>query len=53
MVLPALTGSISFYEGHSIQKVTFPIRVFKILGVKTVIGKILQGYMKHQVDADE
>ena len=28
----------SFYEGHSIQAITFPIRVLKLLGIETLIG---------------
>lgn len=28
----------SFYEGHSINKITFPIRVLKLLGIDTLIG---------------
>lgn len=30
--------SSSFYEGHSIQSITFPIRLMKCLGVDTIIG---------------
>ena len=33
-----MVGRVHFYEGHSIQDVTFPIRVMKLLGVETVIG---------------
>lgn len=28
----------SFYEGHSIQDIAFPIRVLKLLGVRQLIG---------------
>lgn len=28
---------LSFFEGHSIQKVTFPTRVMKLLGIHTII----------------
>lgn len=27
----------SFFEGHSIEKVTFPTRVMKLLGISTII----------------
>ena len=32
-----MQGRFHFYEGHSIQKVVFPIKVMRKLGVKTVI----------------
>ncbi|KAI9367093.1 nucleoside phosphorylase domain-containing protein [Aspergillus egyptiacus] len=32
-----MVGRAHYYEGHSIDQVTFPIRVFKSLGVDTVI----------------
>ena len=32
-----MQGRFHFYEGHSIQKVVFPVKVMKKLGVKTVI----------------
>ncbi len=28
----------SYYEGHTMQTITFPIRVLKLLGVDTIIG---------------
>lgn len=28
----------SYYEGHSIDSITFPIRVLKLLGVESIIG---------------
>lgn len=33
-----MLGRFHFYEGHSIQEITYPIRLFKLLGVKTLIA---------------
>jgi len=29
---------VSFYEGYSIEQITFPIRVLKLLGIDKLIG---------------
>ena len=33
----AMQGRVHYYEGYSLEEVTFPIRTFSLLGVKTLI----------------
>ncbi|RPB01697.1 inosine guanosine and [Choiromyces venosus 120613-1] len=32
-----MVGRVHYFEGHSIQKVTFPTRVMKLLGIHTIV----------------
>jgi purine-nucleoside phosphorylase len=33
----AMQGRMHYYEGYSLEEVTFPVRTFKLLGIKTLI----------------
>ena len=37
VAVAAMQGRFHFYEGYSLEEVTFPVRVLKLLGVKTLM----------------
>lgn len=49
----ALSGRFHYYEGHSLQEVTFPVRVAKALGIKTLIVSNACGGLNPQFRAGD
>ncbi len=45
----AMQGRVHFYEGYSLSQVTFPMRVFRLLGIKTVILTNAAGGIDNQL----
>lgn len=46
----AMQGRNHYYEGHSMQEITFPIRVMKLLGVETLITSNATGGMNEKFE---
>lgn len=48
-----MQGRYHFYEGHSMQKVVFPVKVMKKLGVETLIVTNAAGSVKKKIKAGD
>jgi purine-nucleoside phosphorylase len=49
----AMQGRFHYYEGYSLEKVTFPVRVMKQLGVKNIIVTNAAGGVNNQYKAGD
>ena len=49
----AMQGRFHYYEGYSLQEVTFPIRIIKMLGVKTLLITNASGGLNPEIKIGE
>ncbi|MDO8898772.1 MAG: purine-nucleoside phosphorylase [Bacteroidales bacterium] len=49
----AMQGRFHYYEGYSMEEVTFPVRVMKELGIKLLIVSNASGGLKHEFEVGD
>jgi purine-nucleoside phosphorylase len=49
----AMQGRFHYYEGYTMQEVTFPVRVMKFLGIKTLFLSNASGGVNHSFEVGE
>ena len=49
----AMAGRFHYYEGYSMQQVTFPVRVLKFLGIKRLFISNVSGSTNENIDAGD
>ncbi|MBY6035621.1 purine-nucleoside phosphorylase [Fictibacillus nanhaiensis] len=49
----AMQGRFHYYEGYSMEKVTFPVRVMKLIGVETIVVTNAAGGVNKEFEAGD